>query len=206
MGKFPTRIMKVAMKIIIFFTILISFIIKADNGQNFDLLKIDDYNEFLGLKENDTLEKTIAILGKPSRIEENRIDNSPEYSINYIWEDKIETNCWVSITSDYSSHPKKIYSICISSDKKDFLNRFHDSSKIGTIHFIKTKNRYNYCVKLLGFHKSEIIKLFGQPNAIEKKDQFNNFYYNKSKGGTVLFSFGNNDEKLFRIIVFFNWK
>ncbi len=173
--------------------------VKSAENSNVKSMKIDDFQKFLGFTNGDTMEKAVSILGEPTV---QKKGNGSPMSLDILrWRDTIESNCDITVMSEpYSADPGKIQSIDVSS--RGYSN-YIDTSKCGSIHFLRSKGIDDACFGLFGSPVSEIKKIFGEPDDTQKYDSVYSYWYETSDGGDVVFSFFDKENILHSIHVFF---
>jgi len=182
--------------------------VKTAERTNDKLLKIDDFNTFLGFSKGDTMDKAVKIFGNPSKVVKGNIfTNSNDY---YCWTN--EDNCFISIVSQkYSEDHNKISHISILSSFSKFehdMNKsfYLDTTKKGTVHYLHSKGFKDPALDLFGISREDIKKVLGFRSneiCIELNDSHHYWYKTWSKQD-VVFSFNIDEDKLYSIVVYLN--
>ncbi len=163
-------------------------------------LTIDSFDTFIGFKRNDSIDKALTVLGDSFAI----ISSSLSQTIIF-WNKEVEENCYVEISSENDTgNLTKISRIKISSELiKNGKFAYLDTSKKGTVHFLRSKGIKDPCLKLFGLSSSSIIQLFGKPKEETDNADFFSLIYKSSHGTIVSFFFSHDTKILYSINIQF---
>ncbi|HPA64752.1 MAG TPA: hypothetical protein PLC67_12410, partial [Spirochaetota bacterium] len=121
------------------------------------------------------------------------------------WATEVEENCYVEISSEFETgNLSNISTIKISSELiKNGHFSYLDTSKKGTIHFLRSKGINDPCLNLFGLSFSAIIQLFGKPEEETDSIDFLTLTYQSSHGTKVNFFFSDDRKLLYSINIQF---
>jgi len=163
-------------------------------------LTIDSFDTFIGFKRNDSIDKALTVLGDSfvtisSNLSQTRL----------FWATEVEENCYVEISSEFETgNLSNISTIKISSELiKNGHFSYLDTSKKGTIHFLRSKGINDPCLNLFGLSFSAIIQLFGKPEEETDSIDFLTLTYQSSHGTKVNFFFSDDRKLLYSINIQF---
>ncbi|HOF34704.1 MAG TPA: hypothetical protein PK624_12000 [Spirochaetota bacterium] len=170
------------------------------SGKIYKPLKLDSFDTFIGFTKNDSIDKALTVLGDSFAI----ISSSLSQTIIF-WNNEVEENCYVEISSENDSgDPTKISRIKISSELiKNGKFAYLDTSNKGTVHFLRSKGIKDPCLKLFGLSSSSIIQLFGKPEEEISNTDFFSLNYKSSHGTIVSFFFSQDTKILYSINIQF---
>jgi len=178
--------------------------VKTAERTNDKLLKIDDFDTFLGFSKGDTMDKAVKIFGNPSKVVKG--DGSNFSKDFYYWND--EDNCIISVVSqNYSENYNQIQYIAIVSSFTKFehgINKsfYLDTTKMGTVHYLHSKGLKDPVLDLFGLSRDDIKRMFRFPEKFSEFNDSHHYWYKTWSKQDLVFSFNIDEDKLYSIVVY----